>query len=308
MTALRRTIGAIVLGAALLLLAFFLYALLRDRPQDLPWTPLDLGEPVGGFTGRKLAGLTHDFARCQALLRRAGVQYDLLPEIEDGHCGYGDGVRLAIGGARRIAFLPDVPGVSCPVAAALSMWEWQVVQPAARRHFGKGVDAFEHYGSYACRHIVGSGESGWSEHSTADAVDIAAFRLDDATRITVKRDWNGGGEKAAFLREVRDGACRLFATVLSPDYMPRTTIICISTRRSAASGGGDRAGERLLPRGRGPKSVHCLRVDLFDPLRVEGRLAVRPARSGRRGFADRLEQLAPQVRVQVRQRRRRAEG
>jgi hypothetical protein len=31
-------------------------------------------------------------------------------------------------------------------------------------------------------------------------------------------DWEDQDGKAAFLREVRDGACPLFATVLSPDY------------------------------------------------------------------------------------------
>jgi hypothetical protein len=30
--------------------------------------------------------------------------------------------------------------------------------------------------------------------------------------------WTGGNAEAAFLREVRDGACRIFATVLSPEY------------------------------------------------------------------------------------------
>ncbi|WP_163981017.1 extensin family protein, partial [Raoultella ornithinolytica] len=40
----------------------------------------------------------------------------------------------------------------------------------------------------------------------------------DGTRIGVLEDWEAGGEKAAFLREVRTGACRLFSTVLSPDY------------------------------------------------------------------------------------------
>ncbi|RZL73462.1 MAG: extensin, partial [Sphingomonas sp.] len=32
------------------------------------------------------------------------------------------------------------------------------------------------------------------------------------------RDWKGDDPKAAFLRDVRDGACQLFATTLSPDY------------------------------------------------------------------------------------------
>lgn len=208
--------------AALMLIpaALLLYAAMRGRPQDLPWTALDLGQPVGMFTGRKLAGLTQDFPRCRALMDRAGVRYTVLPERREGEvCGYADAVRFAGGGARRIDYLPSDLGVSCPVAAALTLWEWHVVQPAALRHFGKRVSAIEHYGSYSCRRIVGRGDGGWSQHSTADAVDIAAFRLADSTRIVIRRDWNGNDPvKQAFLREVRTGACDVFSIVLSPDY------------------------------------------------------------------------------------------
>lgn len=209
-------IGALVLIGAI---AFALFVLTRSRPQDLPWTDLDLGQPVGLFTGRKLAGLTIDFPRCQALMRSAGVRYDNIPDvIREDSCGYADGVRFAPGGSRRIDLLPGNVGTSCPVAAALAVWEWNVVQPAAQKHFGTRVSAIEHYGSYSCRRIAGRGDGAMSEHSTADALDISAFRLADATRITVKNDWNGDPARAAFLREVRDGACRLFSTVLSPDY------------------------------------------------------------------------------------------
>ena len=215
----RRIAGWIVgLGVAATL-ALVAWALLRGRPQDLPWTPLDLGQPVGLFTGAKLAGLGDDFAQCQALLTRAGVNYTALPPRRDGaQCGYEDGVRLATGGARRIGFAPRDLGVACPVAAALAMWEWNVVQPAAQRHFGAPVTAIEHFGSYNCRRIAGRDASTWSQHATADAIDVAGFRLADGTRVRVLGDWQGEDAKAAFLREVRDGACKLFATTLSPDY------------------------------------------------------------------------------------------
>jgi hypothetical protein len=215
-----RWAGTAVMAVLLLAGAFLLYAMLRGHPQDLPWTALDLADPPGLFTGRKLAGLTRDFARCQAVMKRAGVRYTVLPEVHDGdHCGYADGVRFDPGGPRRIDFLPADLAISCPVAAALTLWEWNVVQPAALRHFGKRVSAIEHYGSYACRHIVGKDSAHWSQHSTADAVDISAFRLADATRITVKKDWKGGDPaKEAFLREVRTGACGLFTIVLSPVF------------------------------------------------------------------------------------------
>lgn len=218
MRAVRRMIGWLVALVVIATLALMLWASLRGRPQDVPWAPLDLGQPIGLFTGRKLTALTEDFPQCRALLDRAGVRYTVLPPRKgEGQCGYADGVRLT-GGARKIAFAPAGLGVACPVAAALAMWEWNIVQPAAERHFGARVATIDHFGSYSCRRIAGSHSSNWSEHATADAVDIAGFRLTDGTRVTVARDWKGDDPKAAFLRDVRDGTCQLFATTLSPEY------------------------------------------------------------------------------------------
>lgn len=218
MRRVRRTAGWLVglwIAGTLLLAG---WALLRGRPQDLPWTSLDLGQPVGLFSAAKLARLGEDPARCRSLLDRAGVRYTALPPRRDGsRCGYTDGVRLTQGGARRIAFAPRDVGVACPVAAALAMWEWNVVQPAAQARFGSQVAAIEHFGSYNCRRIAGRDSRTWSEHATAGAIDVSGFRLADGTRITVARDWRDD-RRGAFLREVRDGACKLFATTLSPDY------------------------------------------------------------------------------------------
>ncbi len=220
MKAVRRWIRALLIVALLgggLLLA---YAALRHRPQDLPWTRLDLGEPIGMFTGRKLAALSGNYAQCRSLLRAAGVNYAVAPRVTGAspECGYADGVRFTEGGARRIAFRPAGLVTSCPVAAALAMWEWDVVQPAAQAHFGARVAGIDHFGSYSCRRIYGRGAGDWSEHASANAIDVAAFRLSNGVRISVVGDWSKGGAKAAFLREVRTGACKLFATVLSPDY------------------------------------------------------------------------------------------
>ncbi len=219
MKALRTSIAAIVIAALLLTLALLVYAMLRNRPQDLPWTKVDLSQPVGMFTGRKLTALTDDFPACRAALDKAGIRYTALPARDEGEgCGYTDAVRFTSGGARRIGFAPADLGVSCPVAAGLAVWEWEVVQPAAQRIFGQRVAEIEHFGSYNCRRMYNREGASWSEHATADAVDIAAFRLADGTRITLIGDWAGEGPKAQFLRAVRDGGCDLFATVLSPDY------------------------------------------------------------------------------------------
>lgn len=219
MKALKQTVWIVLLFAAIAGGALLMLMLARSRPQDVPWTPLDLAQPIGAFTGRKIAGLGGDFGQCQALLARAGIRYEkLAPVLRQEECGYANGVRLTSGGAQTIGFSPAPLGTACPVAAGLALWEWNIVQPAAQKHFGSRVVRIEHFGSYSCRRMYGRSSGDWSEHARANAVDIAAFVLADGRRISVLNDWKGEGEKPAFLHAVRDGACRLFSTVLSPDY------------------------------------------------------------------------------------------
>jgi hypothetical protein len=217
MRALRRLLGWTVAAALLALAAFLLWTLARGRPQDVPWTPLDLGERPGMFTGRKLVSLADAPAHCRTLLTRAGVRYERVAPLRAGaSCGYASAVRLRSDGARRIALDPREPPLSCPIAAATAMWEWSVVQPAARKYLGTTVARIEHLGSYNCRPIAGS--TSWSQHATANAIDIAGFQFADGRRLTILNDWRGDGPEATFLRTVRTGACDLYATVLSPDY------------------------------------------------------------------------------------------
>lgn len=214
-----RAVKAILLLALIALAALALAAWARRNPEDLPWTRLDLARPVGAFTGRKLAGLGGDGAFCRGLLARAGIRFAPLgPRRESAHCGHEDAIRFATGGARAIALRPADVGMSCPVAAALALWEWHVVQPAALRHFGRRVESIDHLGSYSCRRLYGRSDGPWSEHATANALDVAGFRIEGGMRVTVLDDWSRGGARSAFLRDVRDGACALFATALSPDY------------------------------------------------------------------------------------------
>ncbi|BBD97040.1 extensin [Sphingobium amiense] len=217
MRRLHLIVRRILILAVILFLLLLAFGWLRQRPQDLPWTPLDLSQPVGLFTGRKLAALTQQPASCKALLDSAGVDHVALHPGGSGQCRYSDAVRLR-SDRDAIALSPASVAPSCPVAAALKLWEWHVVQPAAQRFYGQPVRGIRHFGSYSCRRLYGRSQGDFSEHATADAIDIAAFVLRDGRRISIVSDWKGQGKDAAFLREVRDGACDLFSTVLSPDY------------------------------------------------------------------------------------------
>lgn len=219
MARLIRAVIVLALLAAVLVAAYlFGRDYVRRHPQDFPWTKLSLADPIGPFTGRKLAQLADDTPQCRALLADAGSGDTPVPSRQSGpDCGYDNGMRL-VPGPQEPLLSPANLVTSCPVAAAMTLFERQILQPAAARHFSSKVVAITHAGSYSCRRIYGREYGPFSEHARANAVDITGFRLADGTRITVLDDWSGGPAKSAFLHEVRDGACRLFATTLSPDY------------------------------------------------------------------------------------------
>jgi hypothetical protein len=213
---MRRVIGWLIFLALIGAGYFYGRDYVRRHPQDFPWTKLDLRDPTGAFTGPKLARLGGNPAECRTLLRTAGVDAVRVPPRRAGpNCGYEDGMRLS---SDPIRFSPAGPVTSCSVATGLHLLETRVIQPAAMRHLGSRVVVIDHAGSYSCRRLYGRSEGAFSEHATADAIDIIGFRLADGTRVSVLRDWDSDTPKAEFLRDVRDGSCRLFSTVLSPDY------------------------------------------------------------------------------------------
>lgn len=213
----KRAVTFLVTFFAALVVMLIVYSeILKDRPQDLPWTALQLDQPVGYFTGRKLAALDGEYRQCRQLLDAANIPYRPLPPTGNNQCQRNQNVHLLFSDAGRIKFSPARLAPSCPVAAALAIWEDQVVQPAALQFFGQKVAGIKHLGSYSCRSIAGTDR--WSEHATANAIDIAGFTLADGQQIILARDWDGDDPKARFLRLVRAGSCDLFSTVLSPDY------------------------------------------------------------------------------------------
>lgn len=184
-------------------------------PSWNPWLPLDVAEEPNFLTRYKLARLSTDGEQCRAVLGATAMQFEPLDDRETGPgCGFREAVRIR-------ATPSDVGesfSLSCRTAVALALWEQHVVQPAAMRSFGQPVRRIDHFGSYACRNVYGRPDATRSRHATAEAWDVAGFVLADGRRIRVARDWEGEGEAAVFLRQVRQGACQFFDGVLSPDY------------------------------------------------------------------------------------------
>jgi hypothetical protein len=156
-----------------------------------------------------------DPALCRAVLRKGGIEFTEEPALAKGACVTHDVVLVTSGMA---PLSPADAPMTCKEALAVSLWERQVVQPAAFEVLGQAVVKLDNFGSFACRRIYGQTSGPMSEHASADALDISGFTLADGSQITVQANWRDPGPKGVFLRRVRDGACTVFLTTLSPDY------------------------------------------------------------------------------------------
>ncbi len=203
-------------------------------PQDLPWKPLNLDHPVGQATEAKVADFEVPFAAppeqirgatdaCMQTLRDAGVEVRRAEDKDDGEFCRVQGAVTITGGA----VTPLRPGgltMQCPLAVRYVIWDRQVLQPAAEAIYGSRVASVNNMGTYSCRRIYGSTDvqDRPSEHARANALDVASVTLADGRTVSVLNDWDGQGsngtEGSGFLRRIRDGACRVFSTVLTPDY------------------------------------------------------------------------------------------
>ncbi|MGE0629961.1 MAG: extensin family protein [Hyphomicrobiaceae bacterium] len=123
-------------------------------------------------------------------------------------------MSAALGG--RVALKPPAL-VRCNMVPAIERWAYYVAEPAARRIYGASLAEVKVIASYSCRPMNGIAGSKLSEHGHANAIDVAGFKLTDGRFISVKSGWFGDERDRAFLRQVHQGACSEFKTVLGPD-------------------------------------------------------------------------------------------
>ncbi|MGC6373746.1 extensin family protein [Pseudomonas sp. K2I15] len=180
-----------------------------------PWAPLDVRASPNLLTRFKLGRLQDDPVLCDQVLKTSGLRVSHQADSPvDAACPLRNTLRVQ----RADVGLSSSFLASCPLAVAFALFERHSLQPAAQAVFGQAVTRVDHLGSFACRNIYNRADGRLSQHASANALDIAGFRLADGRSINVLKDWPGEGEGARFLRQVRDGACKDFNVVLSPDY------------------------------------------------------------------------------------------
>ncbi len=164
---------------------------------------------------------------CHARLEQAGVEFlvSKLPLKQKRERAYTCGTEQAVAyikGPTGARYSP-VPVLDCGMALALAKFE-QMVQQEAEKTLGSRVRSMGQLGTYVCRKMAAFPT--WvSEHSYANAIDIATFRLENGGVVSVLKHFaprrrRPPTDEARFLRTVAKRAYGegIFSVVLTPFY------------------------------------------------------------------------------------------
>jgi hypothetical protein len=113
-------------------------------------------------------------------------------------------------------FSPRVTA-TCGITAALYWYQGQLAK-AAETHMGSKLIGIAQLGTYACRNVNNASEGRLSQHATANAIDIAAFRFANGKKVSVLRDFGKASPEGRFLDAAHQEACGVFNVVLGPRY------------------------------------------------------------------------------------------
>jgi len=204
-------------------------------PVEQPPAPIDTWTAADVIAGLE---------ECDLLLTPLRAGFDISKPIRVGLCGAPAPILL-----RRVAGVDITPPtlVNCRVAAKLHAWVETTLQPLAQSVLGQPVSRIVSASGYACRQRIGSTSGKQSEHSYANAFDVAAFMLQDGRTVGVLTAWGptardlraqvqlpaedlaGGHPRSLsdspdateqdrnFLRKAHESACGVFTTVLGPE-------------------------------------------------------------------------------------------
>jgi hypothetical protein len=212
--AFRRWLRPLLLVMAIGFFVSLYQSWIRIPANVAPWGQVELEQPPGWLARMQVNSLAADPAACIAALDRSALAYRRTPTrpIVDG-CGMEVAVRPL---QSRTAYNRTFD-LTCGMMAALYWYEAEL-QRLAQLHLDSRIARIDQLGTYACRNVNSAASGRRSQHATANAIDLAGFRLADGRRVSILDDWGKNTPEARFLAAARDEACRFFNVVLSPNY------------------------------------------------------------------------------------------
>lgn len=176
----------------------------KDKKAEVPPPPpLETEDP-------------EELKACLADLKALGTKFETQAKITEDEPGCGI--------EQPIAVAEILPGVDtggavmrCETAQALAKWVKNNVQPAMTIAMpGRRVTGIVTGSTYACRLRNNASSGKVSEHARGNAIDVAAFTLDNGETLAMSPRQEDSTLEGAFQRTATASACLYFSTVLAP--------------------------------------------------------------------------------------------
>ena len=189
-----------------------------EKPKEASKPPEPMGPPPPPqtWTASEVESAKMD---CDKRLSGLPIIFERLAPIRDGACGLPSPVRLngfESEHAPQLTFNP-APTTSCKMAQALKRWFDEIVQPKAKAYLHATIVRMSTLSGYDCRSRYDDPMQRLSQHAYGNALDVAEFITAKGERVALADAWSAGDERADFLRDIHDGACKIFGTTLGPE-------------------------------------------------------------------------------------------
>ena len=172
--------------------------------------------PGGGVVVSSAAN-ADQLQQCLADLKAANVEFLELGNVAKEGCIVEGAVELdAVSSPFGKVSMPGKPTMACVFARQFTTWVRNVAAPLTLAYMESKLAAIETGAGLVCRTRYNMPGEKISEHAKGNAIDIAAFRLENGQKLSVKDASASTKIDGVLMRTFRATGCGYFTTILGP--------------------------------------------------------------------------------------------
>jgi hypothetical protein len=154
---------------------------------------------------------------CLSELKAANVEFMELGSVSKEGCTVAGAIQLdAVSSPFGRVAMPSKPTMACVFARQFTTWVRNVAAPLTLAYMNSKLAAIETGPGLVCRTRYDKPDEKISEHAKGNAIDVAAFRLEDGRSLTVKDASATTLRDGLLMKTLRATGCGYFTTILGP--------------------------------------------------------------------------------------------
>jgi hypothetical protein len=155
--------------------------------------------------------------QCLSDLKGANIEFVELGSVSKDGCTVEGAIELdAVLSPFGKVSIPNKPTMACVFARQFTTWVRNVAAPLSLAYMGSKLVAIETGAGLVCRTRYTKPDEKISEHAKGNAIDIAAFRLENGRSLSVKDASASTQIDGVLMKTFRATGCGYFTTILGP--------------------------------------------------------------------------------------------